>query len=197
MHHEDRLDESVRLRLHPVRVLRDRPHRTVDRQVGGNGPMAPLAQDGRQPVVPTRGLRAAVHEQKVHAWQPLRTPVWTPASFAQGLRRTRPLGIGEHDERVDLGVPDVGPGRAQRQHPLILGVDVVGPQVRVVALLALLRPGARLQPHGQPVAAGRQQMRVAVPVGIDLVPEHLRPELRHPPDVLHVERSLRESASHR
>jgi hypothetical protein len=45
-------------------------------------------------------------------------------------------------------------------------------------------------------ARRRQQMGGAVRLPIDPVPEDLRPELRHPPDVLHIQRPLRDSTRH-
>lgn len=108
-----------------------------------------------------------------------------------------PLRIGEHDERLLAGLSDVDPGRPELDHPLDLRGLVRRPQVEVVAVLALLRPGARLQPHGRLTARRWHQMGGPVRLPSDLVPEDLRPELRHPPDVLHVQRPLRDPARHR
>ena len=117
--------------------------------------------------------------------------------FAQRRMQTDQLlaGVVMLSILLVAGLSHVGPGRAEPEHPLHLGLDVGRTQVQVVTVLALFGPGARLQPHGRLAASRRSQVGAAVRL-LDVVTEHLRPELRHPPDVLHVQRPLRDPARH-
>ncbi len=94
------------------------------------------------------------------------------------------LGVGENDEALAAGLPDVGPAGAERQQPLDLRVDISvgGSEIRVVTVLPSLRVGGRLQPHAQrPRRSIRQRPQVGVPRGarLDPVAQRLRPEDRH------------------